>query len=159
MNIHTQKEKDFVRKLLKLLKENDVRYCSTRFVQFVDKYAPSKIEPPEGWPGHILGRLNADMRLLWTIAQFLSEESAASTKSKWEIPLSELSELCCDAFWMLVVERFDSKVDLKTHCFAIKSNWSIHAVALSSMPTLPGRLEQILHRMEDQLIMSRLSIT
>jgi len=110
------------------------------------------------------------MRLLWALSAYFAGDSllrkntVEERRAKWSkssdtqkiylLASQEMADQCTDAFWILMKERFDGEMDLKTHCFVLKSNWSINAVALASMPTLPGRLEQVLSRIEGQLVVS-----
>lgn len=168
MNVHSKKEKDFMKKVREVLRQKGVRIRTARLTSFVAEHAPPKNEPPEEWQGRVLGRLNANMRLLCALGQFFARESMmySGDSEKWRddwgtsslqnrvcrISLSELSELCNDAFWILVKNRFEDKIDLKTHSFVLKADWSIHAVARSKIPPIPSQLEQLLRRMEGQFI-------
>lgn len=175
MNAHTKKEKEFVRKLVKVLRSKGIQVSESRLSTFVDEYAPTPTEPSKE-PEIILGRVNANMRLLWALCTYFEEESmclesnsenekvwlAAWRKSSdsfktYNLAVSEIAELCADAFWTLLMERFGENVNFKTHCFVLKSDWSIHAIALTSIPPLPGRLEKVLWRIEGQLIVSHIA--
>lgn len=174
MNIHTEKEKDFVQKVLKMLRQKGISIKKPRLVSFIAENAPGKNEPPEEWQGYVVGHVNAHLQLLWALGQHFAEESRmySSDEEAWhtawemvssldkvrQISLAELSELCCDAFWILLEERFEGKVDSKkTHRLVLKSNWSIHAVARPKIPSIPSRLEQLGRRMEGQTIVFRMS--
>lgn len=173
VNIHTEKEKVFVKKVLEMLRQKGICIKRPRLASFVAEHAPGKNEPPEEWQGYVLGRVNAHLRLLWALGQYFAEESGMYSDNEeawhaeWEmvspldkvrqISLSELSELCCDAFWILLKERFEGRLDPKTHGLVLKSNWSIHAVAQPKIPPIPSRLEQLGRRMEGQIIVFRVA--
>ena len=173
MNVHTEKEKAFVKKVLEMLGQKGISIKRPRLASFIAENAPGKNEPPEEWQGYVLGRVNAHLQLLWALGQHFADESRMYSDdeeawhAEWEtvppldkvrqISLSELSELCCDAFWILLKERYEDKVDPKTHGLVLKSNWSIHAVAQPKILLVPSRLEQLGRRMEGQTIVFRVA--
>lgn len=168
MNVHTKREKEFVKLLLELLKKRGVLLLKrSEIPEFVESRRPPKINQAEKLQGHRLGLLNADMRLLFAIAKHFEKEfrlvyGERNVPDDWReavrgLSSYEIGSLCGDAFWLLVKERFGEKVDIRTHGYLLQPDWSILVVNRTSDFPWPNHPKLLLSRLEGQLIMHNVS--
>jgi hypothetical protein len=173
VNIHTEKEKELVRLLLRVLKKGGIEIpVVSQRESFVNQHAPK----PSDFAGKLVGYVGKDLRLMIAIASNLAETSGmlepedSSELDAWDrewdadtdhsqicrIARYEIAMICLDSWRTLLRERFAHKIDLTTHYLVLKPDWSVRAIAKAETNLRPFWLGEILDRVAKQLYLTSL---
>ncbi len=113
------------------------KYISGRREAFINENTPPVLEDC----GEILGRINKDMRLIWSLSQMFYRNAREISGDKdrnmltaiEHIKLSAsygMGDLCVLGLAIAIWDRFDNKVNKKTHSIQIANDWAVVAVPL-----------------------------